>query len=277
MKILDYIDYCVEGKDVLHDTVHTHVSSYELLHIMQGNGTFLIGEIPYRLHENAVYIIKPLSLHGSNAGDQRNYIRSKLSIPAERLDKLLDSVGLRELTEELFDKNGGAYIALSKEASEKIDLLFRQMALYEKENNVSDNARMMMQLIEILLICRENKQNETRGHELVNSLVSQIISYINSNISSELTIDGIAGKMFISKYYLCRAFKKALGLSVMKYILNQRLSLAKVQLINSNKKISDIAMETGFSGFSYFCRVFKEVEGVSPGEYRQNKQKNLQK
>ena len=49
-----------------------------------------------------------------------------------------------------------------------------------------------------------------------------------------------------------------------------RIMSAKKMLAHSDKRITDIAYECGFSSASYFSKVFSEHENVSPSEYRDN-------
>lgn len=47
-----------------------------------------------------------------------------------------------------------------------------------------------------------------------------------------------------------------------------RLKKAEALLVDSNKKIIDIAMECGFGNISYFNRVFQKRHGMTPKSYR---------
>lgn len=269
MHHFDFIEYHISNRDRLHNKIHVHNDSYEILQVVEGDGAFLIGETPYPLVPGAVYLTKAVQLHCSHANENCNYVRSKLAINATYLEKVLDTLELSSYINPLFESKTGQCIPLSDKAAELVDGHFKKMYEYYQEKTSNANAKLIMTLVNILLICQSaTVDTETKAEQNSNPLISRAIKYINLNISSELTIDMIAKEVFVSKYYLCRSFKKYLGISIMKYILNQRLTLAKEQLINSNNKCSDIAMSTGFSSFSYFCRVFREEEGISPTTYR---------
>ena len=83
-----------------------------------------------------------------------------------------------------------------------------------------------------------------------------------------MTIDEIASGVNLSKFYLCRLFREKTGMTLMDYILERRLSMAKVRLADGSGTILEIAADCGFSSGSYFCRVFREKEGMTPREYR---------
>lgn len=269
MSHFDFVEYRISGGDRLHNRIHIHNDSYEILQVIDGNGVFLIGETPYPMVPGAVYLTKAVQLHCSHANDNCRYVRSKLAINATYLEKVLETLELSSYLGALFERGTGQYLPLDTATAAMVDERFKRMYDCFHEKTPGASARLTMELIDALLICRSVTANtEPVTEQSSDPLIFRAIKYINLNISSELTVDTIAKEVFVSKYYLCRCFKKYLGISIMKYILNQRLTLAKEQLINSQSKCSDIAMSTGFSSFSYFCRVFKEEEGISPTAYR---------
>ena len=85
----------------------------------------------------------------------------------------------------------------------------------------------------------------------------------------------IAQKLGVSMYYMCHLFKQETGITIVDYKKEMRIIKAKNLLVNTDKKITDIAQECGFGGDSYFCKVFAEHELVSPSQYRDLYKKKL--
>ena len=52
------------------------------------------------------------------------------------------------------------------------------------------------------------------------------------------------------------------------YLNNYRLKQAVQLLMNSDKKVYEIADEVGFSDSAYFSKKFREVYGISPNSYK---------
>ena len=75
--------------------------------------------------------------------------------------------------------------------------------------------------------------------------------------------------------YLCRIFKKELGISPSEYINTLRIRAASKMLVYSNDQIIDIAFHCGFNTLSHFYHQFKKVYGCSPYQYK--KAHNLQR
>lgn len=98
--------------------------------------------------------------------------------------------------------------------------------------------------------------------------VESSVMYIEQNYSTNITLEEAAGVSSISIYNFCRTFKKATGRTFVEFLNHIRLSEAAKQLLTTDKSISDIALDTGFSSISYFNKIFKKNYGYPPYLYR---------
>ncbi|QHM69931.1 response regulator transcription factor [Mixta intestinalis] len=92
--------------------------------------------------------------------------------------------------------------------------------------------------------------------------------HIEKNIISNLTLDDIAAKSFVSPCYLSRAFKKTTGIGFSSYITHRKINMAKSLLQFSELKVNTIALELSWHDANYFCRIFKKETGIAPSDYR---------
>lgn len=92
--------------------------------------------------------------------------------------------------------------------------------------------------------------------------------HIEKNVLSNLTLDDIAAKSFVSSCYLSRAFKKITGTGFSNYIANRKIAIAKSLLQFSDLKVNTIALELSYQDANYFCRIFKKETGMAPSDYR---------
>jgi len=119
-----------------------------------------------------------------------------------------------------------------------------------------------------LLYTLAHAANTYVPHAYTDERITKIIQYINENYNRITDIDQIAEHFFISKYHLCRYFRKNLGVSLVEYLNTVKVTQACSLLRQGVSNMSQIAMECGFNSSSYFCKVFKKERGISPTEYR---------
>ena len=99
-------------------------------------------------------------------------------------------------------------------------------------------------------------------------IVDRIKAVVKENISEDISVNEIAEKIGISRYYMCHAFKKTTGITVTDYKNELKLTKAKDMLLHTDSKIADIAYACGFGSASYFSKTFFEAEHILPSDYR---------
>lgn len=100
--------------------------------------------------------------------------------------------------------------------------------------------------------------------------MEEVKAYLDAHYSQRITLDDLAERCFINKYYLTRAFKAQFGVSIMDYLLSVRITEAKNRLRFTNQSAEEIGQAVGIGDVCYFSRVFKKVEGVGIREYRKS-------
>jgi DNA-binding response OmpR family regulator len=100
--------------------------------------------------------------------------------------------------------------------------------------------------------------------------ISEFTALIEKNISNaDLQVSTICQDLGMSRVQLYRKVKALLGHSVNDYIVSVRLKKAKYLLLHTDKTISDIALDVGFSSSTYFSTAFKGRFKISPSEFKQ--------
>ena len=90
--------------------------------------------------------------------------------------------------------------------------------------------------------------------------------------SPGFSVKDLAACARVSEAHLYALFRKHLGTSPHRHLLNYRLRLARTRLAGSDDSIKLIAEETGFENIESFYRAFHRVTGMPPGEYRDSQQ-----
>ena len=99
-------------------------------------------------------------------------------------------------------------------------------------------------------------------------LVRKAREYIQQHKMEPLSLATVAQASGASVFHFCKVFKKATGLKFTDYVARMRLEDAKTQLLNPNRRISEIAYDVGFQSLTQFNRMFKRIFGQSPTEFR---------
>lgn len=100
------------------------------------------------------------------------------------------------------------------------------------------------------------------------SIVLNIIDYLDDNLAEEITIDGIAGKFHFNRFYLMKMFKKVTGITILEYVNRKKIKSSLDAIVNSDDKILKIALNHGFNSQEYYSEMFTKVLGISPSEFR---------
>lgn len=105
--------------------------------------------------------------------------------------------------------------------------------------------------------------------------IAEGIKLIERNLKEPLQVFDIARKIGYSYFYFSRIFHAISGISTKEYIQKRRLTLAAEELINTDRKIIDIALEFQFSSHEAFSRAVKSMFGLTPLEMRKKRATNF--
>ena len=83
---------------------------------------------------------------------------------------------------------------------------------------------------------------------------------------SDLSVEDLGTEVGLSRVQLYRKVKALTGRSPVELLRTARLQRARQMLLTTDKNISEIAYEVGFSAPSYFTKCFRDEFGISPSE-----------
>lgn len=107
--------------------------------------------------------------------------------------------------------------------------------------------------------------------------MKSFLYFIEQHYREEISLEELSASAGVSKSECLRCFKRSLGTTPYKYLMDYRLSKAADLLLNTDRQISEIAVMTGFEQPSYFGKCFRERLGCTPKEYRGGRFRKMEK
>ncbi len=242
-----------------HFQLHNH-NDYEILLFLEGDARYLVEDKTYALEPGDLIVIRRHEFHRIYHNSPAPYRRVVLMV-----------------SPDFFKKNACAgyeaqFLDAPAGTGHKIAAgLVHSSGLYDaflRYKKYSDNYRLpqdapVLRSIVIEILYLTNQVNQFSAPDLAKTPIRSVILYLNSHYASPITLDALQEKFFLSKYYLCREFRKATGMTVHTYICRKRLTRVR-ELHALGKSISSAALEAGFHDYSSFYRAFQKEYGCPP-------------
>lgn len=115
--------------------------------------------------------------------------------------------------------------------------------------------------------------------EKIKTLIVKLVHYNEEPIKVNYSIY-IESKLHKEYNYLSNLFSEVTGVTIEKYIINQKIEFVKELLVYDELTLSEISYKLGYSSVGHLSAQFKKVTGLTPGHFRQikeNKRKPLDK
>ena len=230
---------------------------FELYFLDSGERYHLMDDKLFKLQAGDCILFPPQTMHRSY-GDQDIafsrvvlYFRPETITSADLLHKLLHSqVVYRPDNQELHQLRRIIY------------------AMEEEQNSHLDCHDECMQSLLNLVMVQLLRMNQESTGILRETRVTKVIQYIHNHYTEDISLKDLSERFYVSEYYLCREFKKSTKRTIVEYIRQTRIMNAKRLFMETDRNVTEVARETGFSNLTHFNRVFREVADITPSEYR---------
>ena len=255
-------------KDTAGQELDFHFHDFDKLVIL------LSGRVDYRV-ESSVYELKPWdvllvkhhTIHKAEIDKSLPYERIIIYLDRQYFENIMPEAKLMECF-DLADMHGRH---LLEAAPEQLVELKTAIERYESlRGDERFGAFAMGETMMIQLLIHVSRLSEVEPGDRASRYdpkIQQVLSYINENFRSELSVDELAERVFLSKYHFMRLFKAQTGTTVYAYVRQKRLMNAS-RLIREGVPAVKAASDSGFGDYSAFHRAFKESFGISPGSLK---------
>ena len=188
------------------------------------------------------------------------------------LDALFARVGEAQLASDLLRLYIAMHIHLAAKAfAETIGVeraIFLQSfgSLDEVPEQAVSAEKLKTYLENMLEQCVAWRQTDVRSGALT---VGKAKAYIAGNFSGEgMTLAHVAAVVNVSPAYFSHLFKRETGVNFVEHITSLRMEKARKLLCCSGKKITEVAIESGYNDYHYFSYLFKKTTGQTPSGFR---------
>lgn len=246
---------------------------YKVFFLLTGNKNFHIDNLIYDVNPNELFLINPREWHYfSRFDDQEEHERFVLFIYPDYLKA--SSSPKTDLT-ACFSLSGGTsqhQMALSLKEKERFLYYIQKLSFPDNYGSDLLDHALFLELLVFLnrLVLQQHDVVKTPANtlNLHNKTVAEILSYVDTHIAEDLSIQNLAEQFFLSPSYLCKTFKNTTGTTIHKYITAQRITLAKDYLSQGIPTIEAGAL-CGYHDYNAFLKAFTKEVGISPKKYAQ--------
>ncbi|MCQ2386149.1 MAG: AraC family transcriptional regulator [Clostridia bacterium] len=254
---------------------HCH-DAYEIIYVAQGKGRYIVEGKEYRMSPNTLLLLPPHSFHYVEPSADTAYERyvfhfRENSLPEEGRGLLKPfGCGEKEREGENGMSPGKVHFYSSELLPSHIGAIFARMDAVEllPKSQRAQFAGMLLAETLMLLAVTSPAESATNGEPLG----EQIAHYLHAHLTEPMSLDKLSSRFYVSKFYLCRVFKEHNGASILRYVTEKRVFLAKQYLEEGDTAVS-AAARAGFGDYSSFFRAYKKIIGSAPKQEKDKRER----
>jgi len=246
---------------------HIH-DEYEMVYLQEGSPAFFIGSNLYHPSPGDLLVLRGSELHilNMNAKPEKKCIFTAIEF---NRNISVSVSSCEDMIRDIFES--GNHISLIRPSYRNSQLIRAILcAIADLQANPARNALSLTHAYFIRLlyiVCESVEKSPGRITSCsYNPQLSEIIKYIDANLSGDLKLDTICNNFYISKQHVIKLFKDITGGTAHGYIIHKRLANAK-KMLSQGFTVYESSYSSGFSSYSNFIRLFKDKTGLSPGKY----------
>lgn len=245
--------------------MQSHEDMFELLYMYSGRKVFYIGDEKYVLNGGDLLLVFPGEAHGAEDVSQNRTLLYYLHFADP--SRTADLCGLSDLERiqlaEMLNRMDHRLITVPQGIKRSFDELFGLV----KGQSPLREARIRHFALEI--IWQVIRSSKLSGHDTPEDI--QIVKdYITTHVYEMPTVGELALLVHLSVPRFKQKFKQETGVPPAEYIIRHKVDLAEQWLTGSNRRITDIALDLGFSSSQHFSVVFQKYCGQAPQNYRRS-------
>ena len=244
--------------------------SIEILFVLRGSVEIGIENEVYILKEREIDIINSNEVYRIKSDDPDNLVLI-INIDPNFFEKYYDDakeIFFYTKSPDEVEQDGERYDELRKFVS----IIFYEAVskLDDYEDEIEDHLLDMMYHLLNNFHYLFYEEESLREDEVLLERYHRIVKYLSNNYMNKVSLQYIADKEFLSSQYLSFKIKDTFGHGFNEFLNQIRVEESVKLLLDTNKNISEIAEDVGFSHVRYYNKHFKLQYNTTPMQYRKN-------
>ncbi|WP_248925904.1 helix-turn-helix transcriptional regulator [Paenibacillus hamazuiensis] len=239
-------------------TEREHLHSFLIVHTLSGSGT-----LEYR---GQTYAVRPGQTFFIDCMDYQHYYTSRTGSWELLFVHFNGSASRSYFDHFMRDGTPLCDVASVSPISELIRRLIETHQTKDVRTEYIASALLVNLLTELSLYKLRGNSEETS--RFLPSYLEEIVQHLNRCFQERITMDTLAGRFAVSKFYLAREFKRYMGIAPIEYVIRNRITAAKELLQFTDQPVAQIAEQVGFDHVSHFINMFKKQEQLTPLAFR---------
>jgi AraC-like DNA-binding protein/ligand-binding sensor protein len=143
-------------------------------------------------------------------------------------------------------------------------------AYFETPVLTADRFQAVIQLLNVFVqyLADLGSRQAIACSEVEPEAVASAKQFVQSHAEEPINLEQVVQHVNVSRFYFCKLFKKATGMTLTEYISHVRVEKAKALLVDPSLRVSEIVYAAGFGSIPRFNSVFRRYVGMPPTEYR---------
>jgi AraC family transcriptional activator of pobA len=237
----------------------------ELFMCVKGTCALQINDKVYNLEEGNVCLVLPDEIHSEMVRNKQDYLGIWLAI---HLGKVRVHMSGNNYYRDSFFYAEGRFI----EFEHAYNFLLSTFRSETQKNKLYHKELIKACILQLLIVTlRRIQGNQVRQldyEEWKESVVMDVKDFIEKNYSRNPKLNDVSQEVCVSPNHLNTIFKSITGKTIMQYMEEYRIEVARCLLCNTTQSVKSISEQLGYYDQYHFSKVFKKLTGYSPTQYR---------
>lgn len=252
-------EYYVGPFSALEDAPHIH-SHLEMIYLTKGSARAAVDGIWYPIQAGDLFLAGANQIHSYSHDKPVSFYLIIFSPDMET-----------QLSEHLKEKLPQVHVIHKDSISVNIENLLEKIAVLRKSEQVFTQLEAKGLFLSFLgeVLPQYNFGDDTG---IAHDSVQSILSYCAEHFTEPITLESVANRLHLSKYYISHIFRQRMDLTFLEFLNGLRMDYA-CRLLHQGYSVTDTAFTSGYASIRTFNRVFKQFTGCSPREYKDKAKK----